>query len=342
MPKVVGLDIGSRAFRAAEISKQPKKNSYILEKAVTCDYCASPEPAKNKDSLKQFVAEANFSTREVVLAIPESQVFSTILTLPFQSEKEITNYLEAEGGKVFPKPLQELVYSFVTIGPNEVNKAQTDVNVVASSKQYVLNLFDLAKAAGLNVLAAESEAYATVRALLRSQKTGPNEALLITTVGSADVDIMVVKGNYVRFSRNVSLGGITFTKAIAQALQVTEEQAEEYRKSYGFDDSVLEGKIIEAMKPVAETLLTEIKRTLNYYSSRNTFSEFKKVIFSGGSAVMPGLLAYSAENLGMEVELANPFSGITFSPKLEKTKETLVSLGPVYAVPIGLALKEGV
>jgi len=168
----------------------------------------------------------------------------------------------------------------------------------------------------------------------------PNEGFLVVNIGSSDTDMMVVKNGYVRFSRNITLGGSTFSKAIAQNLGILQDQADEYRSSYGLDDTVLEGKVINAMKPVAETLISEVKRTINYYTSRNAYIDFKKVVYSGSSAVMPGLMAYSAENLGMEVELANPFMGITFSPKLEKAKDQLINLGPVYTVAVGLALKE--
>lgn len=342
MPAVIGLDIGNSAFRAVEVSVKSKTNppQYILERALVCDKCVDLDSKKMTENLKHFVKDAGFSTKNVVMALPESHVFSTILNIPLQTEKEVKNYLEIEGSKIFPRPLSELVYSFVILGPNETNKTEVDVNVVASGKEFVSGLFDTAKNAGLTVLGIESEAYAIVRALSRSQILAPNDALLVVNVGSVDVDMMVLRNGYVRFSRNVGLGGTTFNKAIAQALDVTEDQAEEYKKSYGLDNVAMEGKIVTAMKPVAETLISEIKRTMNFYSSRNSYCEFKKVLFSGGSAVMPGLLAYSAENLGMEVELANPFASIEFSPRVASRRDELLNLGPVYTVAMGLALKE--
>lgn len=342
MPTVIGLDIGTSAFRAVEISNKNrgKSKAIILERAVTCDNCVDKDNKKLAENLKNFIKDSGFSTRDAVLALPESHVFSTILNLPFKTEREIKNYLDIQGGTIFPKPLSELVYSFVILGPNERNKGEVDVNVVASGKEYVAKLFDTAKSAGLNVLAVESEAYAIVRALMKSQNISQNDAILVVNVGSVDADMMVIRNGFVRFSRNVTLGGTTFTKAISQMLDVTEEQAEEYKKSYGMDDSFLEGKIINAMRPVAETLINEIKRTINFYSTRNTFCEFKKVIYSGGSSVMPGLLAYSAENLGMEVELANPFVSVSFSSSAAKLKDNINNFGPVYTVAMGLALKQ--
>lgn len=340
MPTFIGLDLGKHTFRAVEVTKDTKKDIYILEKALVCDSCGGNDPKAVEENLKNFISEANFSTKNVCLAIPESQVFSTILTLPFSTEKEVQGYLEIEGNKIFPKPLSQLVYSFEILGPSESDSSQTDISVVASAKDYVQGLFELAKAANLNVLSVESEAYSIVRSLTKGQQMDRKDSFIIVNVGSAGSDIMVVKGGFVRFSRNISIGGDTFAKVIAGTMGITEEQSREYVSSYGLNDAVMEGKVASSVKPVVENLISEIKRTINYYISRNAFVEFKKVIYSGSSSVMPGLMVYSAESLGMEVELANPFLGMKFSPSMEKNAEQLVSLGPLYTVSVGLALKE--
>lgn len=339
MPAVIGLDVGKSSYRAVEVSRKKNKKA-VLEKALTCDTCAGEDYNKSVANLKEFVKASGFSTRNVVLSLPESRVFSTTLSLPFKTEKEIKSYLEIQGGKVFPKPLADLVYSFQILGPNEQDKEGLDVNVVACGKEYVEELYKKARQAGLKVLTLEPESYSIVRALIKGQNLQPNEAVLVINVGSVDTNMMVIRNGSVRFSRNISVGGEVFNKALSQSLGITNEQAEEYKKTYGLEGELLEGKVRSALKPAADTLINEIKRTMNFYSTRNTFCEFKRALYSGGSAVMPGLLSYSAENLGIEVELANPFANVTFSNKLAKQKESLINLGPAYTVAVGLALKE--
>ncbi|PIS22107.1 hypothetical protein COT50_03775 [candidate division WWE3 bacterium CG08_land_8_20_14_0_20_41_10] len=344
MPTVIGLDIGHTSYRAVEIDykkiggiKKP-----ILTKALICEACPGDDPKKSTENLKEFIKGAGFSTKNVVLSLPESSVFTTILNLPFKTDKEIKGYLEIQGGKIFPRPLAELVYSFENLGPNEQNKEEVEVNVVACGKEIVEKLMEIARTVGLKVVSVESDSFSIVRALVRSQKLVSNEAILVVNVGSVGTDMMVVRNGNVRFSRNVSLGGNSFNKAIAQNCGVTQEQAEEYRRSYGLDAELLNGKVKQAVLPLAETLINEIKRTINFYTTRNTFCTFNRVLYSGGAVTMPGLLSFSAENLGMEVELANPFTGLDFSPKILAQKEKLINLGPLYTVAVGLALKESI
>lgn len=342
MPAVIGLDIGHTSYRAVEVEykKVAGAKKPILNKALICESCPDKDPKKSAENLKEFINGASFSTKNVVLSLPESSVFTTIVSLPFKTDKEIKGYLDIQGGKIFPRPLSELVYSFQNLGPSEQNKEEVEVNVVACGKKLVEKLMGSAHAANLDVVSVESDSFSIVRALVRGQKLQPNEAILVANVGSMGTDMMVIRKGNVRFSRNVSLGGDSFNKSIAQGLGVTEEQAEEYRKSYGLDAELLDGKVKHAIMPMAETLINEIKRTMNFYITRNTFCTFNRILYCGGAVTMPGLLGYSAENLGIEVELANPFVGLEFSPKILPQKDKLINLGPLYTVAVGLALKE--
>jgi|GEM_PF-3387622 type IV pilus assembly protein PilM len=340
MPAVIGLDIGHTSYRAVEIDYKNKKP--ILLKASICDTCPNKDPKKAAEDLKEFINSAGFSTKNVVLALPESSVFTTILSLPFKTDKEIKGYLDIQGGKIFPRPMAELVYSFVNLGPGEQNKEETEVSVVACGKDYVEKLIAMARAAGLKVASVESDSFSIVRVLVRSQGLKPADAVLVVNVGSIGTEMMVIRSGNVRFSRNVSLGGTDFNKAIAQGLSISEDQADEYRKSYGLDAQLLSGKVRQVVLPMAETLINEINRTMNFYLTRNTFCTFNRILYCGGAVTMPGLLAYSAEHLSIEVELANPFANLEFSPKVLPQKEKLINLGPLYTVAVGLALKEAV
>ena len=55
---------------------------------------------------------------------------------------------------------------------------------------------------------------------------------------------------------------------------------------------------------------------------------------------MPGLFFYVANNLDLEVELANPWKSVVIPPKLESKRESLLAEGPVYTTCVGLGLKE--
>ena len=65
-----------------------------------------------------------------------------------------------------------------------------------------------------------------------------------------------------------------------------------------------------------------------------------RVILSGATALMPGLLAHIVNKLDIEAELANPWRRIKLSDKIQHSRDELMESGPAFATAVGLALKE--
>ena len=62
-----------------------------------------------------------------------------------------------------------------------------------------------------------------------------------------------------------------------------------------------------------------------------------KVLFTGGGSLMKGLAEVAANNFRSSVETGHPFSKVGAPEFLEKVLETM---GPEFAVAIGLALRK--
>jgi len=78
--------------------------------------------------------------------------------------------------------------------------------------------------------------------------------------------------------------------------------------------------VASAISPVMDNLITEVRRAIIFFTNHNPSASIKRVVMSGGTALMPNLLPYMANKLDLEVLLANPLNGIEISPKLEKKK----------------------
>ena len=83
--------------------------------------------------------------------------------------------------------------------------------------------------------------------------------------------------------------------------------------------------------------LNEIKRALNFYITKWPNSPIKRVVLAGGSAKLPGIVQYFAENIGLEVQTGYPWLNIIRDERLNKV---LVYEGPMYSAAVGLALKD--
>lgn len=340
---IVGLDLGSHSIRAVELEES--KGGILLKRfgsyeSPKLDYSSVSKQDQNTyaDAVKHFFKEVDFSTPEVISAIPEYDVFTRVIKLPQMTEKELESSIAYEAEQFIPIPVGEVNFDFQILDPDVHDKDKMNVLIVAAKNEVLERQVALLKSAGLVPKGLEPETIAVGRVL--GDTSDRPSASIIVNIGSFSTQIIIFYKGFVRFTRSISVGGDALTRAVAQSLNFEISQAEEYKKSYGMDQNQADGKVLEAMRPVFDNVLMEIKRARIFYTTHNPNVNINRVILSGGTALMPGLLFYMANNLSLEVELANPWRNIRFSKDLEPQRDLLTEQSPFYATAVGLALKE--
>ena len=141
-----------------------------------------------------------------------------------------------------------------------------------------------------------------------------------------------------RLNRNTTSGGGALTRAISQSLGIDANRAEQFKRDFGLKEDKLEGQIPKAVKPVIDTLITEVKRSLDFYHDQpHARGEVREMIVCGGTAQMPELLSLMAGTLGLETKLGDPWANINFPAGI---KDQLAELAPSFSVTVGLAMRE--
>ncbi len=342
MSEFFGLDIGSHTIKAVQIDKKDG-SSRLTHFSIydTPPRVFESEAEEDRKALakavKSAVKEANIKSRKVVAALPESKLFTRVIELPQMSDKELSASLEYEAERYIPFPIDEATYDFEVVAkPEKAEKMQ--VLLVASPENLTRRYLDVLESAGLEVLALEPETVALTRALVGEGEKAQIPTLLVS-IGSSSTDLIITKEGKIRFTRSVGTGGKALGRALARALGFEEEQAESYKKSYGLEEGQLEGKVSDVLKPVFKVIVEEMRRSLDFYESRRSGEGVKRIILSGGTANLPGVLVYLASEFGVEVQLANPWEDVHFSEE-ELDREKMEELGPVLAVAVGMALRK--
>ena len=340
---IVGLNLGKSSIRAVELER--KKDILTLTNfgsydnpRLNLESFAKNDVDSFAESLKAFFSEVGFSTANVAVGLNESNVFMRVIKLPAMSDKELKTAVKYEAEQYIPLPLDQVNLSFQRLDPDYTEKEKVNIQVVAARKDVLDSQVAVLKKSGLVVKAIEPETLALGR-VLGDTKEAPLGTMILK-IGYSGTLIIVVYGGYVRFTRSVPVGGDALTKAIQQGLGLEQEQAEEYKKAYGMDKFQGEGKVYDVLKPIVENLILEIKRASVFFTKHNPSANIKRVILAGGAALMPGLLLYIANNLDIEVQMADPLKGLEISPKLEKQQNLIIEQAPRYATAIGLALRE--
>ena len=340
MNTTVGLDIGSHSIKLVELAKD--KSGYTLRAAGSC-----PTPPKSLTStlaadqealaiaVKKLFSDCGVTSREVSIALPESQVITRVLEdVPQLSARELTSAIQWEAEQYIPLPLAQVNVDFTILrDAKQTGTGKMEVLLVAAPKVLVAKYVHILELADVTVVGAETEIIAASRALVRTVPTV--KTVMVVSLGAQTTDLAILHAGVLAFTRSISAGGEALSRAVAQGLDFELAQAEEFKRTYGVEQDKLEGKIVAATKPVMDTIVSEMTRAIAFYQEKYKSERVETVLLSGGTARLPGMVVFIAQALGIETQLANPWVGIQKGGQYA----ALDTEGAVFSVAVGLALR---
>lgn len=336
---MVGLDIGSKTIKIVEAEKEG--GGFSLSASGIVGYSGNTidkmTDEKEMASLGQVIRklhnEAGISSSDVVISIPEPLVFTRTIKFPLLTDAEIASAVKWESEQYIPIPINEAVIQHTILARNEkASPPEVLVLLVAAPRAVVEKYITVVRSAGLNVVAVETELLAMTRALAPLDRT-----VLLVNLGASSTNIAISKQGLLSFSRSVSIAGEAFTRAVAQGLGVTAEQAEEYKKTYGLTETQLEGKVKGVLDPVLRLVVDEIKKAVSYYLTEEKGENPSALIVTGGTSAVPEIISMLTKLTGIEVLAGNPFAKTKVDPA---TAQKLAPYAPLYSVAVGLAMRD--
>ena len=346
-----GLDISGTSVKVVELKHGPSKPQLVAYGGMTLpagsmQSDSSVDMQNVANAVKQTVKKAKISTNQVVAALPGSGVFTSIITMPAMPKNELAEAVRWQAKQYVPSPLDEVILDWHVIGeienrkkPGEVAAAEApekniEVMLIAAPTALVKKYVTIISDAGLKPLALEVEPLALTRAVIGVR----DEPVVMLDVGQAGSEISIVEDGIIRLNRNTTAGGGALTRAISQSLGIDANRAEQFKRDFGLREDKLEGQIPKAVQPVLDTMVTEIRRSLEFYRDQpHSPGEVNQMVVCGGTARMPELLPYFSKALGLEVKVGDPWANVNYSAGL---KDQLHELAPSFSVTVGLAMRE--
>lgn len=335
----VGLDIGTRSIKAVELARDG--NGFALRSAGAVGFNGPAIDANLVDEkaiadlagvIKKLLKDAKINSRDVSIALPETQVFTRVMQFPLLNDAEIASAVKWEAEEYIPIPIKDAVIEHQIISRMENgNPPQVHVLLVAALRSLVERYIEVCQKAGLSIVGVETELLSMARSLAPE-----NKPALLVDFGAHSTDIAITKNAQLYFSRSIPTAGDAFTRAVAQALGVTLQQAEEYKRTYGLSESQLEGKVGRSLSPIIKVVAGEIKKAVHYYQLNIKGETPVVVIISGGSAGLPGVAPMLTNLLGIEVTIGTPFAKVKVDPDAARG---LANYAPLYSVAVGLAMR---
>jgi len=350
----LGIDLSPDSIKLVELTSENGK-----PKLVTYGYTESKSDVLRGDFIsnknltatliKEVVDQAKVTTNMASAALPISSVFSTAIKLSNLLKRDLDNrarikpLLAEELKKILPRPLEEVAFDFNLIVDDEVAKAAGNQKlavarflVTASTNEIVKKYLDIFKQANLQLGNLDIEPFALVRSLVGVDRS----LILLVDVGENLTTLSIVNYAMPILNRTINYGGAIITKVIADSLNISLGEAENYKldlpimmQQEGLNNYP---KIIDdALAP----LVTEIKYLLKtYYEQMGQQKILDKVVLTGGGSLLGNFLdKYLGETLNLRAYIGDPWARVIYP---EELKPMLSEVGPRFAVALGLAMRD--
>jgi type IV pilus assembly protein PilM len=341
--KSFGLDIGISSIKAVELGVN--KNVFTLSSCIVVPTppkgMLSESPVDEEEmaqAIRKAVSDAGVSTKRANVALPENQVYSKVVEMPYLSDRELASAIYWEAEQYIPIPLSSISLSWNVIKrstkptPNE----KMEVLMVGAPTIIVKKYQKILSMAGLDINAMETEIISTVRAL--TAFTPPNSVApsIIINIGAISTSMAIVIGSNLMFTYSLPIGGSAINRAISADFGLNSAQAEEYKKTYGIANGPLGQRIGKATEPILSSIMSEVKKAIIFYTQKYKDSRIEQIILSGETAKLPGIDMYFANSCGIETVVANPWK---FLNAADVPKEIL-DKAPDYSIAVGLSLRD--
>lgn len=336
-----GLNIGTNTIKAVWLGVEG--NGYILRAAYKTPApprgLLSESPVDEEDmvqALRKVISDAKISTPYVNIALPENRVYTRVIEMPVLSDKELASAIYWEAEQQIPVPLQSVTIDWTVLKrPKPGQDLKMTVLLVGAASKLIEKYQKILLGAGLLINSVETEVLSTIRAIVHSDVFPPS---LIVNIGAGSSSLAIVKEGIMIFTYTIPIGGVAITRAIATDFGFDMNQADEYKKAYGVSESALEGKIAKATEPILLSILTEVKKAVTFYNERfRGESSISQILLAGGSAKLPGIDSFFAQNSNIETAVANPWSILK---NIDTVPKEIVDDGVDYTIAIGLAMRD--
>ncbi len=331
------LDIGTNAVRVVQLSSTGP-GTWSLDHFGYAPLDEKTSSSASPESLRRLgevimtaVGQSGIKTKNVVIGLPSSKTFTTVIEVPSMPVAELKNTIKYQVDQYIPMAVNEAKVDWALLGTSLHDPKQQEVLIASTANAYAEERLEFIESLGLNVIAAEPDPLAMIRSLLPD---GTNDARLIIDVGEQSTDLAITYADAPRLVRTIPTGIRSLIKAAVQNLNVQEDQARQFILKFGLAPDRLEGQVYRAIESVLDNFATELTKSIKFFQTRYPNTPVGGIMLSGFGAVVPQFGAYVSSKTGIPSAMANPWQRVKVS---QADQQQLMSVAAEFATVIGLA-----
>ncbi len=316
---IVGLDIGSSAVKAVElkpVGKGFKVSAFAIEPIPPDSIVdgAIIDGTAVADAIRRLFENKAFKSKDVAASLSGNAVIVKKINLPVMTEAELAESIYWEAEQYIPFDIQDvnLDYQILDAGTGEEAKGTMEVLLVAAKKEKIADYTGVISQAGRVPVVVDVDAFALQNAYEVNYGLEADHVVVLVNAGASAININIVTGDQSVFTRDISIGGNSYTEAVQKELNLPFDAAEQLKKGLP-----VEGASLEEVKPIlqamTENVLLEIQKTFDFFKATASSDRIDRIVLSGGASRVDGFAQALQERFGTTVESFDPFRKIAFN-----------------------------
>jgi len=323
----IGLEIDTgmaRAVEAAGSAAKPKLVKLALDQMPegSMEEGMVIEPQKVGDALSNLWRSGGLKNHRVLLGISNQGVLVRHATIYKVPPDKLDNVIKYTAQEQLPIPLESVVLDYQVIGEttNEENKTMLEILLVAARRDMLNGFLKALQLAKLEPADIDVSILSLMQIL---PAAALDRTVAVVNVANGLSNILISDRGRPRMARLVSVKlkdlADRFGCSLEDVLEVSDRGAESGQGAYA---------------EWLNSLITEIRSSLNYYQNRENSSPVEAIILNGRGGRIKGIDKRLEKALDLSVRLVNPFAAFNNAGKaLENNGIQAVE----YAISAGLA-----
>ena len=348
---VWGIEIGQAALKAVKLKYAEAADQML---AIAFDYVPHPKILSQPDAapeelipqaLEKFLSRNDVTGNLVAISLPGQTALARFIQLPPVEANKIGEIVKYEARQQIPFALEDVIWDYQTLGGGVEESGYllgAEVGLFAMKREQVqqvlrpfldakveIELVQIAPLALQNFMCYD-------RMGVRPDKEfePPEDYNMVLDMGVDNTTLLISNGEKI-WIRNVPIGGNHFTRALTKDMKLTFAKAEHLKCNA--TKSPDPRAVFQALRPVFNDYVSEIQRSIGYFSSVSREAKITRVLGVGNGFQLAGLQKFLQQNLQYEVERVDTFQGLVGDSVLNAPlfQQNILS----FVVPYGLALQ---
>ena len=343
---ILGIDISETAVKLLELSQ--RGSNYQVESYAVEPIAPNSVTEKTINDIDQVgetiasvVEKSGTKTKNAAVCVAGSSVITKVINMPSGlSDDDMEVQIQIEADQHIPFPLDQVSIDFEVVEEPEEDSENVKVLLAAARSEIVDNCVASLDLGGLKAKVVDIEAFTIENSIEWISKKFPSgvskDVIAVADIGSRSMTFSVLEDLKVVYSRDEAFGGVQLTEEIQRRYGMSFEEAAIAKKT----GSLPEDYEPEVLEPFKENLISEISRALQFFYSSSQTTDIDILVIAGGCASISNLASLIESRLEIKTIIANPFSEMTISPKVNK--KILANDAPSLMIACGLAMRGGV